>query len=263
MVVGKITRVANGKRRANRSPARRTSVARRKKSAPNPAHMLTLGYLNPKRRPHTMAKAKRKRHVSRATSHARRTAKGRFAKSNPHRPRTRKASNAPYRKARRKGRRNPVSHARRKGNRRPRPNPSFFGSQATPMKMAEYIAGGLIGVTINRAILPMLPTSVTSNTFFSTLASFAIALAEWWAGNMISKDFGSAVGFGALMNAGSTALNTFIPQVGNTVSLSGYRRRGTGDFVSAPWTIPDTSVNMLSGNPVTGVSGAYPQAYGF
>lgn len=139
-------------------------------------------------------------------------------------------------------------------------NPQFFGTHATPMKMATYIAGGLIGVTINRAVLPMLPTSVTSNNFFSTLAAFGIALVEWWVGSMVNKDFGSAVGFGALMNAGSTALNTFIPQVGSAVGLSG--RRGVSDFVGARWTIPDTSVNMLTGNPTTGVSGAYPLAYG-
>lgn len=145
---------------------------------------------------------------------------------------------------------------RRKGKR----NPAFFGSNASPMKLAEYVAGGLIGVTINRVVLPMLPASVTNNNFFSTLAAFGIALAEWWAASMISKDFGSAVGFGALMNAGSTALNTFIPQVGSAVGLSG--RRGVSDFVGARWTIPDTSVNMLTGNPTTGVSGAYPLAYG-
>lgn len=145
---------------------------------------------------------------------------------------------------------------RRKGKR----NPAFFGSNASPMKLAEYVAGGLIGVTINRVAQTMLPASVTGNNFFSTLAAFGIALAEWWAASMISKDFGSAVGFGALMNAGSTALNTFIPQVGSAVGLSG--RRGVSDFVGARWTIPDTSVNMLTGNPTTGVSGAYPLAYG-
>jgi hypothetical protein len=193
-----------------------------------------------------MAKAKRKykKSVHRATSNARRSSKKR-ATANPHRPRTK-----PRRYS--KSRKNPVSHARRKGRR----NPSFFGAQATPIKMAEYIAGGLIGVTINRAILPMLPASVTSNTFFSTLAAFGIALLEWWAGSMISKDFGSAVGFGALMNAGSTALNTFIPQVGSAVGLSG--RRGLRDFVGAPWTVPDTSVNFMTAPGM----GAYKPAYG-
>ena len=242
MVVGKITRVANGKRRA--ASKARTSVARKKsahRTRSNPAHMLTLGFLNPKRRPqHTMAKAKRKKkYVHRATSNARKRSR---ARKNPYAVGHRKRS---------RPRKAPVSHARRKGKR----NPSFFGSAATPMKMAEYIAGGLIGVTINRAVLPMLPTSVTSNTFFSTIAAFGLALVEWWAASMISKDFGSAVGFGALMNAGSTALNTFIPQVGSAVGLSG--RRGVADFVGARWTIPDTSMLSMSAPGM----GAYRPAY--
>ena len=243
MVVGKITRVANGKRRAL-APRRRTAVVPKKSAARNPAHMLTLGYLNPKRRPqHAMAKTKKRKYVHRATSNARRHHKAHRShrrRSNPHRTVVIRS--------------NKKHHVRHKRHR----NPSFFGTQATPMKMATYIAGGLIGVTINRAILPMLPSSVTSNNFFSTLAAFGLALVEWWAGNMISKDFGSAVGFGALMNAGSTALNTFIPQVGSAVSLSGVRRRGTGDFVGAQWTIPDTSVNAMSAPGM----GAYRPAYG-
>ena len=143
-------------------------------------------------------------------------------------------------------------------HRRGRRNPAFFGTQATPMKMATYLAGGLIGVTINRAVLPMLPASITGNNFFSVLAAFGLALAEWWVASMVNKDFGSAVGFGALMQAGSTALDTFLPSVGGTIGLSG--RRGTGDFVNARFTIPENPI--LNANPLTGMSGAYPMAYG-
>jgi hypothetical protein len=80
-----------------------------------------------------------------------------------------------------------------------------------------------------------LPASVTSNNLFATGASFAIAIAQWWLGSMASADLGSAFGFGALLTAANTALNTFIPSVGSVVSLSG---RGTGDFVPAMFTIP-------------------------
>lgn len=124
------------------------------------------------------------------------------------------------------------NHRRRNGRRR---NPAFFGASVTPVKMAEYVAAGLVGVTINRAIVAALPASITSNNIFATLAAGAIAIAQWWLGSMASHDLGSAFGFGGLMNAANTALNTFIPSVGSVVSLSG---RGTGDFVPATFTIP-------------------------
>lgn len=147
------------------------------------------------------------------------------------------------------------------GMHKKRHNPVFFGTHQTPFKMAELIAGGLIGVTVNRLVMPMLPSSVTSNNFFSTIAAFAVALGEWWAASMVSKDFGAAVGFGALMEAGSTALNTFLPQVGSVVGLSGYR--GLRDFVPAQFSIPPQPAGIgLNNNPITGVSGAYPMAYG-
>lgn len=237
MVIGRITRVANGKARARR-------IARKRSS--NPAHMLTLGYLNPKRSTSKMAeKAKKRKTVRRATSNARRHVTKPHHASNPHhRPRTRRVI------------------VMKKANRRHKSrNPQFFGTHQTPMKLAEYVAGGLIGVTINRLVMPMLPASVTSNNFFSTIAAFGVALAEWWLGSMISKDFGAAVGFGALMEAGSTALNTFVPQVGSVVGLSGYRR-GVGDFVPAMFTIPPQPAGIGPANdPTTGMSGAYGRPY--
>jgi hypothetical protein len=124
-----------------------------------------------------------------------------------------------------------ANHRRRKAR-----NPHFFGSQVSPVKMGEYVAAGLVGLAINRAIVAALPASITSNNIFATLAAAGIGLAQWWLGSMASKDLGSAFGFGGLLNAGSTALNTFIPSVGSYVSLSG--TRGTGDFVPATFTIP-------------------------
>jgi len=161
----------------------------------------------------------------------------------------------------------PRSNKKRANRGKRRRNPAFFGTAATPMKMAEYIAGGLIGVTVNRALLPMLPASVTSNNMFATAAAIALALVEWWAGNFVSKDFGSAVGFGALMNAGSQALNAFIPSVGSMVGLSGYR--GVGDLVPSQPGLPfwPSSQLMGPGGPgggggYQGMSSAYPLAYG-
>ncbi len=150
---------------------------------------------------------------------------------------------------------------RRYGMRR---NPTFFGQSVSIAKMGEYIAGGLIGVTVNRVVLPLLPAQVTGNNIFATVAAFAIALAEWWAASWIDRDFGAAVGFGGLMNAGSQALNAFIPQVGSVISLSG-PRRGVGDFVPGMFTVPQVPViDPGTGLAIGGgmMTSAYPTAYG-
>ena len=115
-------------------------------------------------------------------------------------------------------------------------NPQFFGTHVPPVRLTEYVVAGLVGVAVNRAVVAALPSTFTSSNLYATLAAFAVALAQWWGGSMLSKDLGSAFGFGGLMNASSQALNAFIPSVGSVVSLSGYR--GTGDFVPATFTIP-------------------------
>ena len=137
----------------------------------------------------------------------------------------------------------------------------FFGSMTTIPKLAAYVAGGLIGVTVNRAVLPLLPDAITSSNLWSSLAAFGIAAAEWWVGNLINKEFGAAVGFGGLMNAGSTALNSFLPQVGSKISL-----KGVGDFVPANFAVPQNPILDATTNGM-GAGGAlmhtaYPVPYG-
>ena len=218
MIVAKVTRVANGKRRA--TVARRAAPARRK-SVSNPAHMLTLAFPNPARRT-SMVKAKKKKNSARRLSVTKRQAQ-RMMKA--------KKSN----------------HRRRRVS-----NPQFFGSHVTPVRLTEYIGAGLVGVAANRALLAALPATFTSSNMFATLTSIGIALAQWWLGSMVSKDLGSAFAFGGLMNAASTALNAFIPSVGSVVSLSG---RGTGDFVPATFTIPPQPAGI---GAISGYPSAYP-----
>lgn len=255
MVYGKVTRVVNPSRR-KKSRARNSRPKqshRRRRSSGNPAHVLTLGFLNPKKRSKSVAtKAKKRKHNKRRTSHAHRSV----------------AHNKPRRNYghRRHNRRNPtrrmmVVHPRHNRRHRNRRNPHFFGAQVSFGKLAEYIAGGLIGVTVNKAVLPMLPATVTSSNIFSSVAAVAIAIAEWWVGGFIDKDFGAAVGFGGLMNAGSQILNAFVPSVGTVVSLSG--RRGTGDFVPGLFAVPQNPVSDANTGLAMrgGVSHAYPSAY--
>lgn len=246
MQIERVRRVANGARR------RRST---RKSSVVNPAHMLTLGFVNPKRR-NMPARTHKKRR--RATSNARRRST-RKTTSNHRRRRTRNPSQRVVVMGPRANRRRRNTHRpRRKGTR----NPQFFGAHVTPMKMTEYIAGGLIGLVINKALLPMLPASITGNNLFAVGAAIVLAVAEWWAFSFVGKDFGSAVGFGALMNAGAQAVTTFIPSVGSSVGLSG--RRGFGDLVSSQPGLPFWPSSMLMAGQAnyTGMSAAYPVAYG-
>jgi len=256
MVVSRVMRVANSGRRVARARPKKKSKSR---STGNPAHLLTLGF-NPKthkrRNTVSVAKAKRKNR-KRSTSNARRT------KSRNRRAYGSAVHRAPNR--RRKNRRNPSTRVVviRPNRRHKKRNPSFMGSSVSVTRMAELVAAGLIGVAINQAVQPMLPTSITGTAIGASVAAVVVAAAEWWVGSLIDKDLGAAAGFGGLMFAGSTILNQFIPSVGSYVSLSG--RRGQGDFVPGRFAVPQNPVtDAMSGMQSSGGlgQGAYPMAYG-
>ncbi len=261
MRIARVTKLRNGRMVRKKRPKsasnsrRKVTTAHRKRSVGNPAHMLTLGFMNPKhkRRAIVAKKAKRKRKSNARRATRKSSAARRYTTSNHRRRSTR---------GRRNAQRIVVITPKRNGRRRSSRNPTFFGQSVNAMKMAEYIAGGLIGVAVNKAVLPMLPAALTSNNFAATATAVALAAAEWFLASLVSKDFGSAVGFGALMAAGSVVLNTFIPQVGSTIGLSG---RGWGDFVPGRFVVPqnpvlDAQSGLSSGGGV--MHGAYPVAYG-
>lgn len=141
-------------------------------------------------------------------------------------------------------------------------NPFFFGANVNPTKLAQYIAGGLIGMAVNKAILPMLPAALTSNNFAASASAIVLAIAEWWLGSLVDKDFGSAVGFGALMHAGGQILNTWVPTVGAYTGISGLGRMG--DFVPGRFPVPQNPISDANGGMIGGGFGmavAYPSAY--
>lgn len=244
MFISKVKRVANGA--ASRAPSapRRTAPAR---PTSNPAHMLTLGFVNPKTGG-LMATAAKKKKSSGKSQHRASNKSAGWAGGKSVATRNNKLV--------------VITPAQNHKKRPKKRNPEFFGTHASGPQIAEYVAGGLIGVTVNRLVLPILPASITGNNLAATAAAVAIALAEWWAGSFVNKSFGAAVGFGALMNAGSQALNTFVPSIGAKVSLSG--RRGHGDFVPGSFAVPQNPIS--DGNPnMNGGAGlmhmAYPSPY--
>jgi hypothetical protein len=84
----------------------------------------------------------------------------------------------------------------------------------------------------------------------------------WWVGSFINPEFGAAAGLGGIAEAGSIALNAFLPSIGSTLALSG---RGQGDFVPARYAVPQNPIlDAATGLPKRQamVVSAYPKAYG-
>lgn len=237
---------SNPKRRvAKRRVARRTRavnpVRRRRRS--NPAHILSLGLINP--RPSTGRTKKRRKNTVAKTRVRRR----RSAKSNPRRRRRNtvkvivrrrrrhaSASNPRRRKARRS---NPSR--RRVGARRGRRNPNMFGRSMSGFEAVKAIGGGLAGVAITKAIPNMLPASlVSSSPFMATITSVVVAVGAGMLAKAILKSdpiIGDSIMFGGLMQAGSVALNSFLPSVGTIIGLQGLGN-GMGDIVPGRFPVP-------------------------
>ena len=249
MIVSKVTKIANGyrykKKNTSKAAPRRTDVG-------NPAHMLTLGFVNKHRKRSNQPMAKKRAKNAKRATNKRHHAHKHHKKANAGGKVIVIRTGTPNRKKSNAGRYTVK-----------RSNPTFFGQKINAVKLAEYVAGGLIGVTVNKAVMPMLPATFTQNNLAATASALAVAAAEWWAASMLDKEFGAAVGFGALMQAGSQALNAFVPVVGNAIGLSG--RRGTGDFVPGWFSVPQNPVLDAAGNLVTGgpaMTNAYPMPYG-
>jgi hypothetical protein len=246
-----------------RTVARRTNVRRRRRVAANPvrrrrrranpAHILSLGLLNPrpstgrrtKRRKKNMAvKTKRRRRSAKSNTRRRRRnsvkvivrrRRRRASASNPRR--RRRASSNPRRRSRRMN-----SRRRSYGRRR---NPQMFGRQMNAFEVTKAIGGGLAGVAITKAVPNMLPASlVSSSPFMTSITSIVVAVGSGMLVKAILKSdpiIGDAVMFGGLMQAGSVLLNAFLPSVGTVLGLQGLGN-GMGDLVAARFPIPQNPI---------------------
>lgn len=176
---------------------------RRRRRTSNPGLMVTLGpaLANPRKRRkiHAMEKPKRRRRaVARANPRRRRTYVAHRRRSNP---------------VARHHRRRAVSYRRR--------NPGMFG---TTKNMAVEVGGGLVGVTATKMITSMLPSGLTSSPLMRVVTSIAVAFGAGKVAEMMSgkgSQFAKGVMFGGLMQAGSVALNAFLPSLGATIGLAG------------------------------------------
>jgi hypothetical protein len=216
------------KRRAAAKPQKRTArpktAKRRVRRQANPALVLTLGAVNPRRQKVAVKKRKKVRKIN---AH-------RSRKANP----TRVYVMAPRKQNRRRvtRKRNPVSRHRR------RSNPNLFGHNVSTGQMGKAVAGGLVGVAAAKFIPTMLPAGLVSSNIMRVIATGVSAFVAGWAAGKADKTFGDAVLFGGLMQTGSVALNAFVPSIGKQVGLSG--------LTPARFPLPDNPI--LAGMIPTG-----------
>jgi hypothetical protein len=252
MIAGRVTRVVNPKKSHPRKRASAKPNHRRR--AGNPAYLMTLGPMINPQRSSKMAKKKKNK------------------KSYAHRPK----SNSSARNHRNPPKRAGLSKSRvmafakshgmkvvgKKTNRRSSNPMASSISLSRPSGIVQAGVGVLVGVAATKAITAALPAAVTGSPLYSTVAAAAIAVGVWWVGSMVNPEFGAAAGLGGIAEAGSIALNAFLPSVGSTLALSG---RGTGDFVPGRYAVPQNPVlDAATGLPKRQamVVSAYPKAYG-
>jgi hypothetical protein len=217
------------KRRQAVAPHRKRNVAqkhakRRVRRATNPALVLTLGAVNPRRKTKMAATKKRRRKAS----------SSRRRKSNPRRVQ----AMAPVRHRRRNTRRrNPVVRSRR------RRNPNLFGQKVAGVQMGKAVAGGLVGVAAAKFIPTMLPAGLVGSNIMRVIATGVSAFVAGWLAGKADRTFGDAVLFGGLMQTGSVALNAFVPSIGKQIGLSG--------LTPARFPLPDNPIaaGMAMMNP--------------
>lgn len=196
-----------------RAHRRRNVPAKRRRSV-NPALLVTLGAVNPRR--NAVAKKRRKKAVR---------------ASNPRRRRrnaTRVVVTAPRRRNR------TTSHRRRTVARRRNP---AFGLRGAGM--AKAVVAGLAGMAASKFIPTLIPGNLIQGNLMRTVATGASAFIAQMIAKAVVKDqsVSDAVLFGGLMQTGSVALNAFLPGIAQQLGLSG--------IMDANWTIPENPLKRL------------------
>ncbi len=131
------------------------------------------------------------------------------------------------------------ARGRRNGRRRHavRRNPGM----GSGINLVTSIGGGLLGVTVAKAAPGLLPASMNSPIMRIFAAAGAGYAAKMLAHKMRQPALGDAMLFGALMQAGSTALNAWLPSIGGQIGLN-----GLGDLVPGGFTVPQNPFRPTS-----------------
>jgi hypothetical protein len=216
----------------SRAPAGRVS------KAGNPAWLLTLGPMNPKAKKGSNLVAKKSKKASghHAVAHKKITmSQNRFLTL--------------------------MGKKKGKKGKKHRSSSNPFATSITlgkPVKVATAGAGVLVGVALVKGIgnSSFVPATISGNNLFLTLFKFGLAGVVWWGLSMIDPEFGAAAGLGGIAEAGSNALNTWFPSIGQYSPL--------GDFVPGRFAVPQNPVldgNMSLPSSPSRRSAAYGGAY--
>lgn len=220
-----------------KAPARKHKTRKRRNSVPV---LVTMGAINPRRKK-GKSMAKRRKKNTRAAASKRRNRRPTITKTVVRYRNRRKASTH---------RRTGAAHRRRR-------NPEIFGRSVASGDTLKMILGGLIGVTITKTAVGMLPPNLLTNGLVRVVATGALAFGIGAVAKHtgLGPAFADAVTFGGLMQAGSTALTEFVPGgFGRQLALSGVRRNGMGDLVPAQFTTPNNPLKLAAQSLVQAVS---------
>lgn len=219
--------------RAARSASSRKNPRPKSASGPkqNPALLVTLGAINPKRS-HTV-KSKKKNPSKRRASNPTRVIVTAPKKANSH--------HAPR----------AIATAK---------NPVIFGTQMRPVQLGKALAGSLVGVMICKLVPPMLPTQITSNSALQVLVTGALAFGSGMAAKQADPVFGDGVMYGGLLQTVSVGLNTYLQNSPlSRLALSGVQRRGVGYIAPGAFSFPENPLrNALAAPAPAAMSGFAP-----
>jgi hypothetical protein len=225
-------KAARRRKAASHRVRARKANPRRRRATKNPALVVTLGAVNPKRRKVAMAQKKARRRNAQRRRHTRRNPAVVLAA--PRRTRRRRLG------GRRRNRRYSVRRYR---------NPAaVFGRSIFSRDAMMMVGGGLLGVAGTK-LLPTLVSGYAGGIASSTLGRIGISAASAWvcsfaAGKAAGSPFGDAVLFGGLMQVASVALNALLPTLnvgGVSVALS-----GMGELVDGSFSVPQNPVRAAA-----------------
>lgn len=236
-------KVAMKRKRMKSNPRRvtskRTASHRRTKRVHNPALIVTLGAVNPRRRKPVAAKKTKKRRAKavqkRRTTKTRRVVRRR---RNPVAHRRRRRSNSAkkviIRYRNRKHRRNT--------SRRHRRNPTLFGSSIMSSGGLKIVGGALAGVVVAKFAPTLLPTTMLGSLGGSNVGKVVItgasAVAGAWLISKWDRSIGEAALLGGLMQTASVALNAFLPSVYQSLGI------GLGDLMPGSFPVPQNPLRL-------------------
>lgn len=241
--------------RARTNPARAKNRPLRRL---NPALVVTLGSMNPRRKNVAAAKTNRRRRRATNVRHRRRRnapsargiamrapqALGRGIKTN----RRRRRYNTRHHHRRRNGPRIIVMKPNRRHNGK-RKNPdygqSIFAGPLFGRNAIELMGGGLLGLVATKFIPTMFPASLTGTISGSNIGRVVIsgisAVIAGWAGSKVSIPLGQGMLFGGMIQTVSVALNAFLPNVYTQLNPT------LGDLTPGTFPVPQNPIRMVGG----------------